>query len=70
MAIREPYTSVRESGMRRSHHCRKDYSFNLPRDPSNLGTAYFYLKRYPDAVKAFEQASRMSPMMKLPVGFR
>jgi tetratricopeptide (TPR) repeat protein/TolB-like protein len=28
---------------------------------SNLGTAYFYLKRYPDAVKAFEKAVEMSP---------
>src|SRR4029077_2524855 len=32
-----------------------------PNSYSNLGTAYFYLKRYDDSVKMFEKAVEMSP---------
>jgi tetratricopeptide (TPR) repeat protein len=35
---------------------------------SNLGTAYFYLKRYDDSVKMFEKAVEMSPNDVLIVG--
>ena len=35
---------------------------------SSLGTAYFYLKRYPEAVKAFEQAATLNPNDAITVG--
>jgi tetratricopeptide (TPR) repeat protein len=35
---------------------------------SNLGTAYFYLKRYDDAVKMYEKAAAMSPDSEFAIG--
>ena len=35
---------------------------------SNLGTAYFYLKRYDDAIKMFEKALEMNPNYELAMG--
>ena len=35
---------------------------------SSLGTAYFYLKRYPDAVKVFEQAAALNPNDAITMG--
>jgi tetratricopeptide (TPR) repeat protein len=34
----------------------------------NLGTVYFYLKRYDDAVKMFEKAAAMSPDSEVDMG--
>ncbi len=35
---------------------------------SNLGTAYFYLKRYPESVATFEEAAAMNPNQMVVIG--